>query len=312
MTAPYRKLTRKKRSIAGHTQLWMGPDHLLLVSSSRLTEKYQRFSLADIQAIVVSDGPDRTVLQTLAVLASIGWGAGACVVDQTFGKWFFAITGFLFLTLAILDIARGPRCRCFLHTAVSRWPLLPVSRQRIAQSFLAAIGPAVEASQGSLTAEQLAEIAATVEPAQAAPPPEVSRTRWNAARVLFVLFLLDAALFWVAFRWPPLGAAVILPTAVLGELLLAVMALIQGRSNPLRISYVLMALTIACVLVDIVTTGRLAWADLMSRALQGGTPPVLTTLLAPSKDAAVFGATWRVSASVIGMAASYFESRGSL
>jgi hypothetical protein len=311
MTAAYRKLTRKKRSIAGHTQLWMGPDHLLLVSSSRLTEKYQRFSLGDIQAVVVSDGPDRTVLQTLAVLASIGWGAAAFAVDLTFGKWFFGVTGLLFLALAILDIARGPRCRCFLHTTVSRWPLLPVSRQRIAQRFLATIVPAVEASQGALSAEQLAEIAATAEPAQAAPPPEVSRARWNAARVLFVLFLLDAAMFWIAFRWPPLGAAVILPTAVLGELLLAVMALIQGRSNPLRISYVLIALTIACVLVDIVTTGRLAWADLMSRALQG-TPPVLTTLLAPSKDAAVFGATWRVSASLIGLTASYFEGRGSL
>src|SRR5580704_13928210 len=136
MTAAYRQLTRKKRSIAGHTQLWMGPDHLLLVTSSRLTEKYQRFSLADIQAIVVSDGPDRIILQTLAVLASIAWGAGAFAVDLAFGKWFFAVTGFLFLALAILDIARGPRCRCFLHTAVSRWPLRPVSRQRIAGKFL--------------------------------------------------------------------------------------------------------------------------------------------------------------------------------
>jgi hypothetical protein len=310
MTPPYRKLTRKRRSIAGHTQLWMGPDHLLLVNSSRLTERYQRFSLADIQAIVVSAGPDRIVLQTLAVLASIAWGAGAFAVDLTFGKWFFAATGLLFLVLAIVDIARGPRCRCFLHTAVSRWPLLPVSRQRIARRFLATIVPAIETVQGPLSAEQLAEMATSAEPADPAPWPEVTRPRWGAAHVLFALFLLDAALFWIAFRWPELNAALYLPTAVFCELLLAGMALIQGRSNPLRISYLVVALTIACVAVDIVTTGRLAWMDLMNRALQGGGPPVLTTLLAPAKSAAVFASTWRALASLTGVTASYFERRG--
>jgi hypothetical protein len=312
MTANYRRLTPKKRSIGGHTQLWMGTDHLLLVNSSRFTEKYQRFSLADIQAIVVSDGPDRTVLQALAVLASIGWAAGALAVDFTFGKWFFAVTGLLFLALAILDIARGRRCRCFLHTAVSRKPLLPVSRQRIARRFLAAIVPAIEGVQGALSAEQLAEIVASADPSNAAPPPEVTRPKWGAAQLLFALFVFDAALFWIAFRWPPLGAAVILPTAVFGELLLAVMALIQGRSHPLRVSYALIALTIACVVVDIVTTGRLAWADLMSRALQGGGPPVLTSLLAPTRAAAVFASTWRAAASLIGLTADYFERRGTL
>ena len=309
MTSQYRRLTPKKRSISGHSQLWMGPDHLLLVSSSRLTEKYQRFSLADIQAIVVSDGPDRTILQTLAVLASIAWGAGAFAVDLTFGKWFFAITGLVFLGLAILDIARGPRCRCFLHTAVSRWPLVPVSRQRTARGFLAAIMPAIETVQGPLPADQLAEIAASVEPADGALRPEVTRPRWGAAHVLFALFLLDAALFWIAFRWPQSNAALYLPTAVFGELLLAVMALVQGRSNSLRLSYLVIVLTIACVAVDIVTTGRLAWMDLMNRALQGGGPPVLTSLLAPAKKAAVFASTWRAVASLTGLTASYFERR---
>jgi hypothetical protein len=305
----YRKLTRKERSLGGHTQIWMAPDHLLLVNSSRFTEKYQRFALADIQAIVVSDGPDRIVLQTLAVLGSLAWGAGAFAVDLPFGKYLFALTGFLFLTLAIRDIARGPRCRCFLHTAVNRWPLLPVSRQRIARRFLASVIPAIEVVQGALSAEQITEIAATAEPPEAAPLPEVTRPRWDAAHVLFALFLLDAVLFWIAFRWPILGAGVILPTAVLGELLLAVMALIQGRSNPLRISYVLIALTIACVAVDIVITGRLAWNDLMSRALQGAGPPVFTTLFAPARQAAVFGSTWRSTAGLLGLTASYLERR---
>src|SRR5579863_5147921 len=155
MTPQYQKLTRKKRSISGHTQLWMGADHLLLVNSSRLTERYQRFSLADIQAIVVSNGPDRVILQTLAVLASIAWGAGALAVSLTFGKWFFGLTGLLFLVLAVLDIARGPRCHCVLHTAVNRWPLLPVSRQRVARKVLATLTPAIVGVQGSLADEQL-------------------------------------------------------------------------------------------------------------------------------------------------------------
>jgi hypothetical protein len=313
MNPRYGRLTGKRRSIAGFTQLWMGQGHLLLVNSSRFTEKYQRFSFADIQAIVVTDGPDRTIPQILAVLASIAWGTLAFAVDLQFGKWFFAITGAILLSLALLDIARGPRCRCFVHTAVSRWPLPPVSRQRVARRVLATIVPAIEAVQGTLPAEQLAQIAisegTTEVETGVEPPPDIPRRRFGAVHVLFGLFLLDAALFWVAFRWPQSGAGVYLLTAVFGELLLSVMALVQGRANPLRFSYVLIALAIACVAVDTIGTGRAIWAGLIQSALQRAGQPGFQLIFSPPKSAALFASSWRTVAGIAGLAAAFLEHK---
>ncbi|HLK49324.1 MAG TPA: hypothetical protein VKT49_14380 [Bryobacteraceae bacterium] len=307
----YEPLTGKRRSLTGFTQLWQGPDHLLLVNSSRFTETYQRFSFADIQAIVITDGPDRTVPQILALLASIAWGSAAFAVDLQFGKWFFAITGLLFVALAIRDIARGPRCRCFLHTAVSRWPLPPVSRQRTARKFVGAIVPAVEAVQGTLPAEQFAQIAVSDGTASAstgsAPPPAISSPRLGAVHILFGLFFLDAALFWVAFHWPQTDIGVYLLTALLGELLLAVMALFQGRANPLRFSYVLTVLAIAGIVADSIRTGRMMGTIFLGAALRqmGTLPP---DLLLP-KNGSIFAFSWRIIAGIAGLAAVFYERK---
>jgi hypothetical protein len=306
----YEPLTGKRRSIGGYTQLWKGPDHLLLVNSSRFTEKYQRFSFADIQAIVITEGPDRTVPQILALLASIAWGSAAFAVNLQFGKWFFAITGLILVVLAIRDIARGPRCRCFLHTAVSRWPLPPVSRQRTARKFVATIVPAIEAVQGTLPAEQFAQIAisdGTVS-ASASPPPQISRPRLRAVHILFGLFFLDAALFWVAFHWPQSSVGVYLLTAIAGELLLAVMSLFQGRANPLRFSYVLTVLAIACIVVDSIRTGRMIGAFFLGAALQRVGTVAVPELL-PPKNIAIFASTWRVIAGIAGLAAVFYEHK---
>src|SRR6266849_5352271 len=96
----YQRLTGRKRTLLGYSQLWLGPDHLLLVKSTRFAEEYQRFALADIQAITLTE-----------------------------------MHGLL-----------GTRCRCYLHTAVSRELLRPVSRVRIARRFLARLRPAIEAA----------------------------------------------------------------------------------------------------------------------------------------------------------------------
>src|SRR5450631_648627 len=137
MTQPlYRKLTSRRRSLLGYSQLWLGEGHLLLVRSARVAENYRRFALADIQAIVISDGPDLRAAQALAVIVSLGWSALALAVSSHFGKGFFALTGFCGLLLAIIDIVRGPRCRCVLHTAVSREALTPVCRRNASWKFL--------------------------------------------------------------------------------------------------------------------------------------------------------------------------------
>ena len=61
----YTKLTRRHRTVLGYTQLWLAADHLLLLTSSRFAEQYQRFAFTDIQAIVVTQRPPQVVLQVV-------------------------------------------------------------------------------------------------------------------------------------------------------------------------------------------------------------------------------------------------------
>src|SRR5258708_3448740 len=157
-TSIYRRLTGRSRTLVGYSQLWMGPDHILLVKSTRLSEDYQRFAFSDIQSIAVTQRGDRTVFQVIAGLTMLAWTLAALAVSSIFGKWFFAVTGLLGCAWVIMDIVGGPRCRCYLRTAVSRELLAPVCRMRYAESLLAEIQTAIEAVQGSLPAGGLSRL----------------------------------------------------------------------------------------------------------------------------------------------------------
>src|SRR5262249_38046114 len=116
----YQKITRRQRSLMGYSQLWLAEDHLLLLKSSRFTEEYRRFALSDIQALVVTELRNRQVVDFLALLAALLWTGLSATMSSAFGQGFFLVTGAGFLATAIVNLARGPRCICYLHTAVSK------------------------------------------------------------------------------------------------------------------------------------------------------------------------------------------------
>src|SRR5579862_3831897 len=113
----YRRLTRRRRTLLGFSQLWLAPDHLLLVTSSRFSETYQRFAFSDIQAIVVTESPDRTVPQIAAAALAILWTLAALTPASIFARGFFLATGAIAFAAVLVDLLRGPRCRCHLQTA---------------------------------------------------------------------------------------------------------------------------------------------------------------------------------------------------
>jgi hypothetical protein len=293
----YKRLTGKKRGIIGFSQLWMGPDHMLLVRSSRIAENYQRFYFSDIQSIVITSTPDRTVLQVGAVLAAIGWGALALAVASSFAKGFFLVTGVLLVALAIADLARGARCHCTLYTAVSQERLHPVSRIRIAKRFLAALQPAIESVQGSLTAEQLSEVPIT-SPELQVTPPRLARSNRRAAWILFGLLLLDSVLVWTGFRYSIAGGSQLLATAYSAEILLAVMVLVQGRANPLRLAYLLAAAALVCVGADIYATAPDIGRRFMLEETQS--PLASSSTLHFSNRIVYFALGWRLAGGAIG------------
>ena len=260
----YLRLSPKNRTWTGFSQAWLGSDHLLIVNSNRLVERYQRFAFADIQAIVVSEGGKRAVWQAAA--ASICF-AVSIWVQFTFGKGFFAAIGLAALVLAILDIVSGPRCRCVLQTAVSGERLYPISRMRTARSFLAAITPAIEAVQGSAPVEDLAAHAATpprIALAESTPqPPAIDRPLSYTPEILFGLLMLDSVLVYVALQSAISVAFGLLPTMYFAEFLIGILALVQSRTRSATSVAVVIAAFLCIVIDPFVLSGVAAWPSVV-------------------------------------------------
>lgn len=310
MTQPvYRKLTPRLPKLFGYSQLWMGDDHLLLVRSSRVVENYQRFAFKDILAIVISDGPDFRALQALAIVAALGWASIALAIDSTFGRGFFIVTGVAALAGAILDIARGPRCRCVLHTAVSRELLSPVSRRAKSWEVMSQVLPAIEAVQGPVDTAQLQaqvpDAAATAVP----EPPVVSHDRNYVAEILFGLLALSAALVWVVLHRSIPNSSGLLPTIFLAELVIGAVMLAQHRAT----SWPLLAwgiLTMVLIVADIaMVSGVAAFTALINTLNPLQTPRELSSIWLSSRATAIVAVSWRLAAAAVGGALCYFDRR---
>src|SRR5579862_7080863 len=240
----YQRLTGRKRTLVGFSQLWLAPDHLLLVRSTRFTEYYQRFSLADVQAIIVTELPDQVTLQVAVLAGVIASAAGFFSVASIFAKVFMAAVAMLALAILAGNILLGPRARCHLQTAVSQEILSPVTRMRSAQRFLARLRPAIEAAQGSLAPDRAAAIDGGI-PFQE-KPPDVPHPPGYLPEVLFLLFLVNAIIVLASVRFPQTQLANILLTTISGEVILAVVALVRrGGRDPRRFIYFLIAAAIA-------------------------------------------------------------------
>lgn len=307
----YSRLTGRKRTLSGYTELWLGSNHILLLKSTHFAEEYRRFALADVQAIVVTSVAERTVVQVIGALAAIAWISGALAVDSGFGKIFFGVTGALALTAVVVDIARGQRCVCYLQTAVSRERLAPVSRLRSAGTFLERIEPSIVAAQGTLTPDQLTGERSPYQPG-IAKPPEVELPRGRAAEILFGLLLVDALLLFLDQRFPQSEAGSVLFAAMAAEIVLASLVLIRaGTRNLQRLIPTLALIAFLCIAWD--ATGLLRgvghWGMEVWATAQQGKPVMSTFTWSHSRPEAWFAGLWRLGVGFIGLTALYFERK---
>lgn len=163
----YRCLARDRRflpasAISESFSLWLGSDHLLLVSREAFTETYKRFFFKDIQAVVLLKTRLAAIYNTAlaivvfllsvtAVLAAVNdWGVGAAALASV-----FALVSLIPLSVALL---RGPACECYIHTSVQTERLYALSRLKAATEVVRTIGRAVEAVQGNLSPDEAARI----------------------------------------------------------------------------------------------------------------------------------------------------------
>ncbi len=312
MPSTYTKLTPRHRSLAGYTQLWLAPDHILLLTSTRIAEEYKRFAFADIQSIMVTRQSAPIFLQIVMIAAALAWTALWFTVDSSFAKWTFIVTGAFALLLPILDIARGPRCSCYLHTRVSGERLAPVSRMSDAYKFLALVRPMIESVQGSLGAQT-----ATPEPEAAAsepPPPALISKPGYIPEILFATFLINAVFIWASIQYPKVPELPgVLMNTLFAELLLIVVALLRRAGRDSRvIIYVVVALSIVGVGFDIATIAReiFGWyMTILDKAKAGDKSITLFSIFPSGTRRAVIAYSWRAVAGAFGLAAAFYERR---
>jgi hypothetical protein len=316
---PYRKATRRHRTVGGFTQLWIGDGHLLLVKSTRFTEEYRRFAFSSIQAFVVTELPFNFVPLAILALAAAAAVVWALRLELPAARVWASAPGALVLFGLLIHFVRGPRCRCTIHTAVSREPLEPVSRMRTARTLLARLTPEIEAAQGgALTPERAREVHQTgISPT--GQPPDIPRPAVYIPEILFGLFLLDAALIAVELRYVNAELTSLLATTFPAEFVMAIYLLLAapmlaGRRSRV-ISRIVAGLAILCMLVDagLLINAGTNWIASVMDATRLGRPPTSAALVrwpAPEKFP-YYSSVWRAAAAVLGLAGAAIErSRG--
>jgi hypothetical protein len=157
--------------------LWQGPDHLLLVDNHGYTEDYKRFYFADIQAISMVKTVTATIWSAVFGMLTV-FGLSLALAGIIF-EWplaanvFDAFLAALFLLCLIVNWARGPTCACTLYTAVQSERLYALSRFRSATRAVRDIRKIVDAVQGGVSEQDVADYVhqAALSRAEAAPDP---------------------------------------------------------------------------------------------------------------------------------------------
>ena len=330
MDTHYQKLTPKQRRIGGYTQAWLGSDHLLILDLGSYAERYQRFALADIQAIVIVPGRNLLHWQVVAVALSLGWFLLTLGTESELGQVFYAISGAGAGILAIRDLVRGQRCTCMIQTAVSHHRLLSASRLRVARKFLAAVTPAIESAQGTLATTGLNQppplpltfadgLPAGADPVPlpdglAAPsvlPPELPRSRSYLIEIFFAALLLDSVLVWFGLSARTSSAFSVFAMVYMAEFGLVTIALFHPASRQ-RTVFAVSLLALACMVADLVfLTGPMLGRSFMHLVEQGGQQsPSNPLVVIASTTTVILAIGWRAAVALLGLGLCYFERRG--
>ena len=167
----YRKLPGRSIAFSGIGRLWLADDHVLEAESLLVHERYRRFFLKDVAAIVVRRTRARLWWNVAhgvlgfggAALAGGLWWSGTFVKEQEprVVLWIFAgmIAPFalFFLILFLINSLLGPTCRCHVQTtAAGSHALAAPTRLRAARRLLARVTPLIEAAQAARTTAAVA------------------------------------------------------------------------------------------------------------------------------------------------------------
>ncbi|HYG21843.1 MAG TPA: hypothetical protein VEH04_03605 [Verrucomicrobiae bacterium] len=159
----YIKLTgnRQKNGFAlitaSRSRLWLGRDHLLLVTTDGFTESYKRFYLRDIQAITIRKTQRIAILGVITGAFVVLFGVIAFTASEPVARWVFGILAGICAIPFAVNLLLGETCACQLRTAVQTEDLHSVSRVARATRLLERLRPLIAEAQGSMAGEEILE-----------------------------------------------------------------------------------------------------------------------------------------------------------
>lgn len=146
----YRRLPGGGGGFFHRSSLWLGAEHILLVTDSTVGERYRRFYFADIQGFASHRTAWWLVNAAWLILLALGLGAIAVFAfDELPEQLTMATVAAVPLVFALLQLFRGPTCACFIKTAVQFERLAPLNRTRQLRKVLARLRPLIEQAQSS-------------------------------------------------------------------------------------------------------------------------------------------------------------------
>lgn len=191
-------------------QLYRGPDHVLYLRLQGFGEIARRFYYRDITGLrCVTTRRGQVYSAVLLLLAALPWSALLAASPTWPGAYYLAglVSGAAGVGL-LVNLAMGPTCDAWLHTANHTERLLALRRYRKARRVFAQLHAAITAAQGPLDTGDAPE---TVVPFSPVSEHRAARSGLPSAgrrRVLTVVFSISLLLavsfvfdFWVNLEW---------------------------------------------------------------------------------------------------------------
>jgi hypothetical protein len=266
----YQRLPGRKSGLLRRDTLWLGPDHLLYVRSSRFTEDYRRFYFSDIQAMVLQQRPtgNRKVVDWVAIGLAVLIVAALLLTDHPVWGVLLAIIVVPYTWHAL----RREDCKAWVQTAVGTAELPSLCRTRSATKALAIIDEKIRSAQPAMPEEELSRALETPPPLPltftASPPalPPPLPTVVDAARApsplyvtAFVFLLGLGVLKMFTALSPSWTFAWAMPAGYLCFLALLIIPLIRHGTKNIRGARAIAVFT-SLVITGSMGTYTLSWA----------------------------------------------------
>ncbi len=145
MTEHYTRLPGARRTPVSKHTLWMASDHLLVVHSNRVSERYQRVYFKDIQALIVEELDYRSKQYVWGGLTAMMIMILVILVFRR-SYWWIPIN-FLMLLFPLGMLMTIAECRCYAQTALGRYRLGALQRNETLQNALSILTPRIMETQ---------------------------------------------------------------------------------------------------------------------------------------------------------------------